>query len=152
MDRLKGENEALIKRLKGNRKGGEELVPRESWELVKKENNELDDLVKQKEKRLLRLQTGSCCQHSDSPLISRAAQRIRPNLNHRCSHLKALNSEKQLPLSLESNLPFIPMVKCALHRCTISAHHSYFNPHQRQKGRKCSSSRGAKGALRISRS
>ena len=33
-----------------------ELVPRESWELVNGEKNELEDTVKQKEKRLLRLQ------------------------------------------------------------------------------------------------
>jgi mitotic spindle assembly checkpoint protein MAD1 len=66
MDRLKGENEALMRRLKeleesgvmggGDGKGGEELVPRESWELVNKERSELEDVVKQKEKRLLRLQ------------------------------------------------------------------------------------------------
>ncbi|KAJ3497243.1 hypothetical protein NLJ89_g10374 [Agrocybe chaxingu] len=64
MDRLKGENEALLKRLKeleesGARTAqnhGDELVPRESWELVNKEKLELEDVVKQKEKRLLRLQ------------------------------------------------------------------------------------------------
>lgn len=33
---------------------GEELIPRESWEVIKKKS-ELDDVVKQKEKRLLRL-------------------------------------------------------------------------------------------------
>ncbi|KAF9562386.1 hypothetical protein CPC08DRAFT_749502 [Agrocybe pediades] len=99
MDRLKGENEALMRRLKeleeaaaaaanlsssskgadgeggggaggdgqeegegdgeGARKNGkkvEELVPRESWELVNREKMELEDQLKQKEKRLLRLQ------------------------------------------------------------------------------------------------
>jgi mitotic spindle assembly checkpoint protein MAD1 len=67
MDRLKSENEALMKRLKELEECGmvggnldvqhrEELVPRESWELVNKEKNELEDVVKQKEKRLLRLQ------------------------------------------------------------------------------------------------
>jgi mitotic spindle assembly checkpoint protein MAD1 len=64
MDRLKGENEALIKRLKeleegGHRVGdggGDDLVPRESWEVVNKEKAELEEVVKQKEKRLLRLQ------------------------------------------------------------------------------------------------
>jgi mitotic spindle assembly checkpoint protein MAD1 len=52
MERLKDENEALIKRLRelkesGNVTGGgrDDLVPRQSWEVVK-----------QKEKRLLRLQ------------------------------------------------------------------------------------------------
>ncbi|TFK71183.1 hypothetical protein BDN72DRAFT_818002 [Pluteus cervinus] len=74
MDRLKGENEALMKRLKGLEGqvqgpsqprnaddsgvdvGNEELVPRESWELVNQEKLELEEVVKQKEKRLLRLQ------------------------------------------------------------------------------------------------
>jgi mitotic spindle assembly checkpoint protein MAD1 len=71
MDRLKGENEALMKRLReleesGARAGGMEgegegeskgeLVPRESWELVNKEKTELEEVVRQKEKRLLRLQ------------------------------------------------------------------------------------------------
>lgn len=67
MDRLKSENEALIKRLKdlessgvvGVQAGmsrGEELVPRESWEVLQKEKEELEEVVKQKEKRLLRLQ------------------------------------------------------------------------------------------------
>ncbi|RXW17677.1 hypothetical protein EST38_g8182 [Candolleomyces aberdarensis] len=73
LDRLKGENEALIRRLgeleervqasgggvqemgSGTGKGGE-LVPRESWEQVCKEKEELVEEVKQKEKRLLRLQ------------------------------------------------------------------------------------------------
>ncbi len=72
MDRLKGENEALIKRLKeldeSGIKGattsaqpGEELVPRESWELVSKEKSDLEELVSQKEKRLLRLQQVRHC-------------------------------------------------------------------------------------------
>lgn len=68
MDRLRGENEALLKRLKEleavatssgasvSAMDGEELVPRESWELVNKEKKELEELVKQKEKRLKRLQ------------------------------------------------------------------------------------------------
>jgi len=67
MDRLKRENEALIKRLKdlessgvvdaqAGTSRGEELVPRESWEVLHKEKEELEEVVKQKEKRLLRLQ------------------------------------------------------------------------------------------------
>jgi len=64
MDRLKGENEALIKRLReledsGHRTGaaeGNDLVPRQSWEVVNKEKTELEEVVRQKEKRLLRLQ------------------------------------------------------------------------------------------------
>ncbi len=65
MDRLKGENEALMNRLKELEESGaridttgdrEDLVPRESWELVNRERQELEETVKQKEKRLLRLQ------------------------------------------------------------------------------------------------
>ena len=67
MDRLKDENQALMKRLKELEESGvksthiddgrnTELVPRESWELVNREKKELEDTVKQKEKRLLRLQ------------------------------------------------------------------------------------------------
>ena len=67
MDQLRGENDALLKRLKeleaskpvAVAQSGEEaaaLVPRESWELVSKEKAELEEAVKQKEKRLLRLQ------------------------------------------------------------------------------------------------
>jgi len=36
--------------------GGDDLVPRQSWEVVNKEKTELEEVVKQKEKRLLRLQ------------------------------------------------------------------------------------------------
>lgn len=67
MDQLKNENHALMKRLKnleetgarpsaGQEQAGKDLVPRESWELVNKEKGDLEELVKQKEKRLLRLQ------------------------------------------------------------------------------------------------
>ncbi|TBU44830.1 MAD-domain-containing protein [Dichomitus squalens] len=64
MDRLKNENEALLKRLKdleenGVRGSGQdanvELVPRESYEAVNKEKEELEEELRQKEKRLLRL-------------------------------------------------------------------------------------------------
>jgi mitotic spindle assembly checkpoint protein MAD1 len=71
LDRLKSENEALMKRLKdieesgarpskGDQDGGE-LVPRESWELANKDKQDLEELVKQKEKRLLRLQQVRFC-------------------------------------------------------------------------------------------
>jgi len=66
MDRLKSENEALIKRLHELESSGavvadsqgprDDLVPRESWEVLDKEKKELEEVVKQKEKRLLRLQ------------------------------------------------------------------------------------------------
>ncbi|KAH9946737.1 MAD-domain-containing protein [Amylocystis lapponica] len=64
MDRLKGENEALMKRIKELEKSGatagsrdsEGLVPRASWEVLEQENKELQQLVKAKDRRLLRLQ------------------------------------------------------------------------------------------------
>jgi mitotic spindle assembly checkpoint protein MAD1 len=64
MDRLKTENEALLKRLKDLESNGvvsetgtrEELVPRESWEAINREKEDLQDTLKQKEKRLMRLQ------------------------------------------------------------------------------------------------
>ncbi|KAI0367856.1 MAD-domain-containing protein [Pilatotrama ljubarskyi] len=66
MDRLKSENEALLKRLRdleesgargsGESASNEELVPRESYEVITKEKAKLEDELKQKEKRLLRLQ------------------------------------------------------------------------------------------------
>ncbi|KAF9808994.1 hypothetical protein IEO21_07649 [Rhodonia placenta] len=66
MDRLRGENEALLRRLKVLEESGargteqdahaEELVPRESYDVVNKEKMHLEDELKKKEKRLLRLQ------------------------------------------------------------------------------------------------
>lgn len=66
MDRLKSENEALIKRLRELESSGavvdegrvprNDLVPRESWDVLDKEKKDLEEVVKQKEKRLLRLQ------------------------------------------------------------------------------------------------
>lgn len=68
MERVKEENEALLKRLKELEEGGaraaqsdmddgekEELVPRQSLESANKEKEELAEELKQKEKRLLRL-------------------------------------------------------------------------------------------------
>ncbi|OSX63139.1 hypothetical protein POSPLADRAFT_1181163 [Postia placenta MAD-698-R-SB12] len=66
MDRLRGENEALLRRLKVLEESGargaeqdahaEELVPRQSYDVVNKEKQHLEDELKKKEKRLLRLQ------------------------------------------------------------------------------------------------
>ena len=63
MDRLEGENEALLKRLKDLEESGVrgqapnvELVPRESYEAVNKEKQELSEELKRRDKRLLRLQ------------------------------------------------------------------------------------------------
>ena len=101
MDRLKGENEALMRRLKEleesgarvTQEQGEELVPRESWELVNREKQELEDVVKQKEKRLLRLQqVGTIPSNRDLDID------FSPR---RSSLRRARNSEKQSRLSLE---------------------------------------------------
>ncbi|KAH7921342.1 hypothetical protein BV22DRAFT_1096636 [Leucogyrophana mollusca] len=68
VERLRRENRALLGRLRGMGGGGEggesgssaaggpDVVPRESWEVLDREKKELEELVKQKEKRLLRLQ------------------------------------------------------------------------------------------------
>ena len=66
MDRLKGENEALLKRLKELEESGirgvgesaskEDLVPRESYESVRAEMLKLEQDMKAKDKRLQRLQ------------------------------------------------------------------------------------------------
>lgn len=77
LDRLKAENTALLKRLKdlhengirlGGANGEEEgdmdvskdqiitIAPKESWDSLNKEVEQLKDIVAQKEKRLLRLQ------------------------------------------------------------------------------------------------
>ncbi|THH32692.1 hypothetical protein EUX98_g1543 [Antrodiella citrinella] len=65
MERVKEENDALLKRLKeveakvgnvpSNQHDAEELVPRQSFEVVMQEKEELEEALKQKEKRLLRL-------------------------------------------------------------------------------------------------
>ncbi len=76
MDRLKTENEALLKRLKDLESNGvvsdagssEELVPRESWEAVNREKEELQETLKQKEKRLLRLQQVHVTSSVSSPI------------------------------------------------------------------------------------
>lgn len=69
LDRMKEENEALLKRLKEveaqagpgpqTASQGEELVPRQSFEVVQQEKEELEDALKQKERRLLRLKQAS---------------------------------------------------------------------------------------------
>ncbi|TFK81214.1 MAD-domain-containing protein [Polyporus arcularius HHB13444] len=66
MDRLRSENEALMKRLQELEESGvrgagqdpntEELVPRASWVAVNDDKLRLQEELKQKEKRLLRLQ------------------------------------------------------------------------------------------------
>lgn len=68
MDRLKEENEALLRRLadvqsQGPSDGGESLVPRESLDAAIEEAKELREVVKQKELRLKRLQSVSSLIH-----------------------------------------------------------------------------------------
>ena len=68
MNSMKEENDALLKRLKeleesgvrgqgGNqaRSEDDELVPRKSWEVLNQRNEELQNELKQKDKRMLRL-------------------------------------------------------------------------------------------------
>ena len=109
MDRLKSENEALLKRLKdledtGVRLGGaEDLVPRESWDQVVREKQDLEGEVKQKEKRLLRLQ-----QVRPLRVIYTAGFTVNPRYSPR----RAPNSEKPSLPSSDSSLRFTRMVKC----------------------------------------
>ncbi|KAJ7135484.1 spindle assembly checkpoint component Mad1 [Mycena crocata] len=65
MNRVKEENAALIHRIEALQQGGarvddgtggEHLIPKESWDAVCKERDELEATLKQKEKRLKRLQ------------------------------------------------------------------------------------------------
>jgi hypothetical protein len=56
MKRLKNLEETGARPSAGQEQAGKDLVPRESWELVNKEKGDLEELVRQKEKRLLRLQ------------------------------------------------------------------------------------------------
>ena len=63
LDRLKGENEALLKRLVASETGGcdanassADFVPKESWEVMKTEKAELALALEHKEKRIKRLQ------------------------------------------------------------------------------------------------
>lgn len=63
LDRLKGENEALLEKLaalEGDRQGpnpsSADFVPKESWEVMKAEKAELMSTLEHKEKRIKRLQ------------------------------------------------------------------------------------------------
>lgn len=105
MDRLKGENEALLKRLRevGENKNGaradgegegdeEKTVPRESWDVVRKEKAKLEEVVKQKEKRLLRLQQVRSPFHQIELFLN-------ADTMYRCLRPKAPNSAKPSHLS-----------------------------------------------------
>ena len=118
MDRLKSENEALIKRLHELESSGavvadgqaprDELVPRESWEVLDKEKKELEEVVKQKEKRLLRLQQVREIYQASLWLL----MEIDLVWGGRCSLQKALSSEKRLRRYLGLSLHFTPTDKC----------------------------------------
>lgn len=63
LDRLKGENEALLEKLVTLETGGRnantssaDFVPKESWEVMKTEKAELALALEHKEKRIKRLQ------------------------------------------------------------------------------------------------
>ena len=63
LDRLRGENEALLKKLVAQETGGcdanassADFVPKESWEVMKTEKAELALTLEHKEKRIKRLQ------------------------------------------------------------------------------------------------
>lgn len=96
LDRLKGENDALLGRVKELEEGGarsavgseaaENLVPRASWDALRKEKDELEETVKQKEKRLLRLQ--QVCFPPSLRLMKSVA-----NAAFRCSRRRAPSSE-----------------------------------------------------------
>lgn len=106
LDRLKSENEALLERLRVLTENGqrvqtegtgdearerEDHIPKESWETLSFETQELREQVNQKEKRLLRLQQVKCPLDSSSLSLSR--ELIRFLLR------RALSFETPLPLS-----------------------------------------------------
>jgi hypothetical protein len=121
MERLKGENEALMKRLReleeagvktqqnqgGSDEGSTEgMVPRQSWELVCQEKEELETEVKQKEKRLKRLKE-VCIKFS-----STTSYRTSLTINDRSSIQKAQSSEMPSHPSLVSSSPSSRMEMC----------------------------------------
>ena len=131
MDRLKGENEALINRLKeledsgagqaaAAKRGdgpGEDLVPRRSWEVVNQEKHELEEVVKQKEKRLLRLQqvgVFGCSPSWPDTLLMIPCFRI----SCRSLQPRAQSSAKPSPLSWASSSLSTPTAKYASRRST----------------------------------
>ena len=79
LDRLKSENEALLEKLatlesggQGNSTSSVDLVPKESWEVMKTEKAELVAALEHKEKRIRRLQEvlsqDPVSLHADQPL------------------------------------------------------------------------------------
>lgn len=143
LDRLKQENEALLRRLEeleskvtigqtGAIEGdvdmdvehpartemGGRFVPRESYESMKEEKKELEEIVKQKEKRLLRLQQVCIPFFADMFVVFLT----RPLLYmYRYSLQNLPNSVKQSLQSLVSNLRSIQMGRSASLQCSILA-------------------------------
>ena len=115
MDRLKGENEALLKRLKELEESGastgssatEELVPRESWEVVNREKMELEEELKQKEKRLLRLK--QVCLPPSTIFTSAHAYVC----THRSSRPKRMSLRRRLHRSSASSSRSTRTARCA---------------------------------------
>lgn len=131
MDRLRAENEALLKRLKeleesgvslaqgGGQMTNNDLVPRESWETLDREKTELEAVLKQKEKRLLRLQQ-VLFMTSKSTCVT---QPLRRSSSPKAPSLKTPSRP-----SLVSNSPFIPMAKSASRPYSISTRRLSSNP------------------------
>jgi mitotic spindle assembly checkpoint protein MAD1 len=115
LERLRGENAALLERLRALEAGGAraeagaeanaELVPRESLEVALRERGELEDAVKQKEKRLLRLQQVRAIRCS--PLHAHAHAR------RRSSRPRAASSARRSRRSWASSSRSTPTARCA---------------------------------------
>lgn len=94
LDRLKGENEALLEKLVASEAGGHDanassadFVPKESWEVMKTEKAELALALEHKEKRIKRLQ------EVVSPHVALLIQSLT-TCSHRFMLRKAVNSVK----------------------------------------------------------
>lgn len=115
MDRLKAENDALLNRLRSieadgartvhNQEPSEDLVPRNLWEIVSEQKKELEDVVKQKEKRLLRLQ-------QVRPTESSPLRTCSDCVCCRSSPPRVLSSVKQSQRSWGSNSHSIQTARC----------------------------------------
>ena len=92
-----------------------------------REKKELEDMVKQKEKQLLRLQQVYLTKYLTiyfNQIILYLYRYLPP---------KVLNSEKPLCLSWESNWLSTQMDKCMLLQCMTSVLLLFSNPHQKTK-------------------
>jgi hypothetical protein len=118
-------------------------VPKESWERLNHEKTVLEEVVKQRDKRLLRLQQVSTFLYYFLHLFSlytpfassmsslnslHQSSCMRLTISNRSTQRKDRNSEKQSLLSLDSTLPSTRMVMSALLLNTISEPPSSSNP------------------------